>query len=103
MRSFNSLSFWLIAVLLSFISSTYALSSGDLQDGAQCVAEICGEVIHSDPATVRRTVPQAITPTATRRRHMTNARRLALGLPPKPPVRRGDADSCPTLCRFTCS
>ncbi|KAH9485698.1 hypothetical protein JR316_0002610 [Psilocybe cubensis] len=87
------LSLWLVGLLLGSIA-TNALSlystMFDDDDGDLCPAEICDEQL-MNPAAIRHYSSEAKRPTRTTRR-LTNAMRLALGLPLNPPKsRRADA------------
>jgi len=81
MRSLVSLSFVFLAAILSGVASAVVI------DERSCDAEICSGTNYS-PAIKR----QATSTTAMYRKALTNAERLARGLPLNPPTRRTNSD-----------
>lgn len=96
MRISSSLSFWLVGVLVGHASTNaFSLSSSIFEDGDICEAEICGDIEFMNPAAIQYSALQASKPTRTTGR-LTNALRLALGLPLNPPKsRRANGKSPP--------
>jgi hypothetical protein len=77
MRSLISLSLVFLAATLSGVARAVAIN-----ERAPCVAEICFDETFDSPS------KRQVTPTFYGR-ELTNAQRLARGLPPNPPTRRG--------------
>jgi len=77
MRSLISLSLVFLAAILSGVARAAAID-----ERSPCVAEICLDKTFPPPG------KRQVTPTSYGR-ELTNAQRLARGLPPNPPTRRG--------------
>ena len=96
MRSF--LSCTLLVAAAAALSTANAAAV--LDERSQCVAEICGESSFSQllerqdlPAVAPLPSPTVATPVAVVEKELTNAERLAKGLPLKPPTRRSKKGS----------